>query len=109
MSRVVPPFGFVLGGGAMIFGEGVLVAGSSGLEIRSEGRRQKAEGRGESEECDLCRDLSHFCLLPSALCLHIMASPMAEQPIAPSRARFRTLAAEASIPIEADDLLALAR
>jgi CRP-like cAMP-binding protein len=34
---------------------------------------------------------------------------MAEQPIAPSRARFRTLAAEAGIPIEADDLLALAR
>jgi len=33
---------------------------------------------------------------------------MAEQPIA-SRARFRTLAAEAPIPIEADDLLALAR
>ena len=33
---------------------------------------------------------------------------MAEQPIG-SRARFRTLAAELSIPIEADDLLALAR
>src|SRR5689334_11163509 len=33
---------------------------------------------------------------------------MAEQPL-PSRARFRTLAAEASIPIEADDLLTLAR
>src|SRR3954463_13397644 len=38
-----------------------------------------------------------------------MDAPMAEQPIAPSRARFRTLAAEASIPIEADDLIALAR
>jgi CRP/FNR family cyclic AMP-dependent transcriptional regulator len=34
---------------------------------------------------------------------------MAEQPIVPSRARFRTLAAETNIPIEADDLLALAR
>ncbi|HUP60521.1 MAG TPA: cyclic nucleotide-binding domain-containing protein [Thermoanaerobaculia bacterium] len=34
---------------------------------------------------------------------------MAEPPIAPARARFRTLAAEASIPIEADDLLVLAR
>src|SRR5215210_3054447 len=33
---------------------------------------------------------------------------MAEQPV-PSRARFRTLAAEAPIPIEADDLLVLAR
>jgi CRP/FNR family cyclic AMP-dependent transcriptional regulator len=33
---------------------------------------------------------------------------MAEQPIA-SRARFRTLATEVNIPIEADDLLALAR
>ena len=33
---------------------------------------------------------------------------MAEQPL-PSRARFRTLAAEASIPIEADDLAVLAR
>jgi CRP/FNR family cyclic AMP-dependent transcriptional regulator len=36
---------------------------------------------------------------------------MAEQPIAPSRARFRTLSAarESSIPIEADDLVILAR
>jgi CRP/FNR family transcriptional regulator, cyclic AMP receptor protein len=36
---------------------------------------------------------------------------MAEQPIAPGRARFRTLAVarETSIPIEADDLVALAR
>src|SRR5258706_793147 len=35
---------------------------------------------------------------------------MAEQPVAPtSRARFRTLAAEQSIPIDADDLLALAK
>jgi CRP/FNR family transcriptional regulator, cyclic AMP receptor protein len=36
---------------------------------------------------------------------------MAEQPIAPARARFRTLAVarEASIPIEADDLVTLAR
>src|SRR5437660_4500526 len=36
---------------------------------------------------------------------------MAEQPILPGRARFRTLAVEreASIPIEADDLLVLAR
>jgi len=36
---------------------------------------------------------------------------MAEQPIAPARARFRTLAVarESSIPIEADDLVALAR
>src|SRR5436309_3883411 len=36
--------------------------------------------------------------------------PMAEQPIAPARARFRTIASEqSSIPIEADDLVALAR
>src|SRR5437660_4776943 len=36
---------------------------------------------------------------------------MAEQPIAPARARFRTLSAarESSIPIEADDLVTLAR
>src|SRR5438270_3274905 len=35
---------------------------------------------------------------------------MAEQPVAPpSRGRFRTLAAEQSIPIDADDLLALAK
>src|SRR5256885_6076490 len=34
---------------------------------------------------------------------------MAEQPIAPARARFRTLANESSIPIEADDLVALAK
>src|SRR5689334_18740051 len=35
---------------------------------------------------------------------------MAEQPVPPaSRSRFRTLAAEHSIPIEADDLVALAR
>src|SRR6266850_4076620 len=35
---------------------------------------------------------------------------MAEQPVAPtSRARFRTLAAEHSIPIDADDLLTLAK
>src|SRR5215813_6734548 len=36
---------------------------------------------------------------------------MAEQPIAPARSRFRTLAGarETSIPIEADDLLALAK
>src|SRR5438874_10494054 len=35
---------------------------------------------------------------------------MAEQPIPPpSRSRFRTLAAEHSIPIDADDLLALAK
>src|SRR5436189_5784702 len=35
---------------------------------------------------------------------------MAEQPVAPpSRARFRTVAAENSIPIDADDLLALAK
>src|SRR5438045_6561047 len=34
---------------------------------------------------------------------------MAEQPIAPARARFRTLAGESSIPIEADDIVALAK
>src|SRR6185436_1818844 len=34
---------------------------------------------------------------------------MSEQPILPSRARFRTLATEVNIPIEAEDLLALAR
>ena len=34
---------------------------------------------------------------------------MAEHPLSPARARFRTLAGEASIPIEADDLIALAR
>src|ERR1700737_4519107 len=34
---------------------------------------------------------------------------MAEQPIAPARARYRTIASESSIPIEADDLLALAK
>src|SRR5689334_7601844 len=35
---------------------------------------------------------------------------MAEQPVPPaSRSRFRTLAAEHSIPIDADDLIALAR
>src|SRR5712692_10741812 len=36
---------------------------------------------------------------------------MAEQPVVPppARARFRTLAAEASIPIDADDLTALAK
>src|ERR1700674_36333 len=33
---------------------------------------------------------------------------MAEQPL-PPRSRFRTLATEASIPIEADDLIVLAR
>src|ERR1051326_3680464 len=49
-------------------------------------------------------------LLPSAI-RHppsIMTSPMAEQPLV-GRARFRTLAAEAPIPIEAEDLLSLAR
>ena len=34
---------------------------------------------------------------------------MAEHPLPPSRARFRTLAAETSIPIEADDLIGLAK
>lgn len=34
---------------------------------------------------------------------------MPEQPILPSRARFRTLATEVNIPIEAEELLALAR
>jgi CRP-like cAMP-binding protein/tetratricopeptide (TPR) repeat protein len=34
---------------------------------------------------------------------------MAEQPVSPARARFRTLAGESSIPIEADDLIVLAR
>src|ERR1700682_6613311 len=34
---------------------------------------------------------------------------MAEQPVTPARARFRTIAGEMSIPIEADDLIALAR
>jgi CRP-like cAMP-binding protein/tetratricopeptide (TPR) repeat protein len=34
---------------------------------------------------------------------------MAEQPVPPARARFRTLAAESAIPIEADDLIALAK
>src|SRR5919107_1174893 len=39
-----------------------------------------------------------------------MTDPMAEQPVAPpSRSRFRTLASEQSIPIDADDLLALAK
>src|SRR5258706_9536785 len=39
-----------------------------------------------------------------------MTAPMAEQPLTPpSRGRFRTLAAETSIPIEADDLIALAK
>src|SRR6185436_20686194 len=52
---------------------------------------------------------SQFSILHSAFCIHIMASPMAEHPLSPSRARFRTLAAETNIPIEAEDLLALAR
>ncbi len=34
---------------------------------------------------------------------------MAEHPLTPARARFRTLAAETAIPIEADDLIALAK
>lgn len=34
---------------------------------------------------------------------------MAEQPMTPNRARFRTLAAETSIPIEAEDLIILAK
>jgi len=34
---------------------------------------------------------------------------MAEQPVVPARSRFRTLASEQSIPIDADDLLALAK
>src|SRR5881227_3034793 len=39
-----------------------------------------------------------------------MPEPMAEQPVVPaSRSRFRTLASEQSIPIDADDLLALAK
>jgi CRP/FNR family cyclic AMP-dependent transcriptional regulator len=39
-----------------------------------------------------------------------MRSPMADTPAAtPARTRFRTVAAEASIPIDADDLVALAR
>jgi len=41
---------------------------------------------------------------------HNIRSPMAETPVAtPSRTRFRTVAAEGSIPIDADDLVALAR
>ncbi|MEA2465516.1 MAG: family transcriptional regulator, cyclic receptor protein [Acidobacteriota bacterium] len=39
---------------------------------------------------------------------HIMAGPMAEQPLT-TRPRFRTIAAETNIPIDADDLLVLAR
>jgi len=39
-----------------------------------------------------------------------MRSPMAETPITtPARTRFRTVAAEASIPVDADDLIGLAR
>jgi len=39
-----------------------------------------------------------------------MRSPMAETPVTPpARTRFRTVAAEGSIPIDADDLVALAR
>src|SRR6266705_6711914 len=34
---------------------------------------------------------------------------MAEQPVPPPRPRFRTIAAESAIPIEADDLIVLAR
>src|SRR5215213_10236512 len=49
---------------------------------------------------------SSFRLHPSYL--PIMTVPMAEQPVG-TRARFRTLAAETALPIEADDLLALAR
>src|SRR6185436_12904713 len=49
---------------------------------------------------------SALCILPS----YNDSSPMAEQPVPPpSRGRFRTLAAEQSIPIDADDLLVLAR
>jgi CRP/FNR family transcriptional regulator, cyclic AMP receptor protein len=41
---------------------------------------------------------------------HNIRSPMAETPVAtPARTRFRTVAAEGSIPIDADDLVALAR
>jgi CRP-like cAMP-binding protein len=41
---------------------------------------------------------------------HNIRSPMAETPAAtPARTRFRTVAAEGSIPIDADDLVALAR
>jgi len=41
---------------------------------------------------------------------HNIRSPMAETPVATSaRTRFRTVAAEGSIPIDADDLVALAR
>ena len=39
-----------------------------------------------------------------------MRSPMAETPVAsPARTRFRTVAAESSIPVDADDLVMLAR
>src|SRR5436305_477594 len=41
---------------------------------------------------------------------HNIRSPMSETPVAtPARTRFRTVAAEGSIPIDADDLVALAR
>jgi CRP/FNR family cyclic AMP-dependent transcriptional regulator len=41
---------------------------------------------------------------------HNIRSPMAETPVtSPARTRFRTVAAEGSIPIDADDLVALAR
>src|SRR5438105_6225843 len=52
--------------------------------------------------------VSAFCFLPAAF--EIIVSQMAEQPVPPPpRSRFRTLATESSIPIEADDLIVLAR
>src|SRR6266705_2916184 len=49
---------------------------------------------------------SKFCILRSRR--PIIIKQMAEQPV-PPRPRFRTIAAESAIPIEADDLIVLAR
>src|SRR6266446_8962449 len=73
----------------------------------NDGRTQKAAWRAKKRTAAVT-----FFGLGSAFCiLHSYndSSLMAEHPLPPARARFRTLAGETSIPIEADDLIALAK
>ena len=90
MSGVVPPLGAVLG---------VRCRDRAGTRTRSRAARAGTWHAAEAERQK--REPTHS--RPYNRSSHGRTAPSR------SRARFRTLAAEASIPIEADDLLALAR
>src|SRR5688500_4092025 len=93
MTSVVPPLGAVVVVRSVIARKLELIPGNRETEVGRGGRLQKAACQKDRKETPL-----HSGIIRS----------VSEQPTA-RRPRFRTVANENAIPIEADDLIALAR